>query len=48
MKILSLIIFGMFKALCVLGYIYLVCNDHPFMAIGLLFAMITLNLEMKE
>lgn len=48
MKILSLIIYGIFKVLLILGFVYLVCNNHPYMAIALLFCAITSRLEIKE
>ncbi len=48
MKTLSLIIYGSFKALCILGFVYLVCNNHPYMAIALLFLAATSKLEIRE
>lgn len=34
--ILLVIFFGLYKVLSILGFIYLICNNHPYMAILLL------------
>lgn len=36
MNIALIIFFGLYKALSILGFIYLVCNNHPYMAILLI------------
>lgn len=36
MNIALIIFFGLYKALSILGFIYLICNNHPYMAILLL------------
>lgn len=36
MNIVLIIFFGLYKALSILGFIYLVCNNHPYMAMLLL------------
>lgn len=36
MNIALVIFFGLYKALSILGFIYLICNNHPYMAILLL------------
>ena len=34
--ILLVIFFGLYKVLSILGFMYLICNNHPYMAILLL------------
>lgn len=47
-NIFLIIFFGIYKALSVLGFIYLVCNNHPFWGLLLLFMCSGANLKIED
>ena len=47
-NIFLVIMFGIYKALSILGFVYLVCNNHPCWGIFLLFITSGGNLKIEE
>ena len=48
MNIELVIFFGFYKALSILGFIYLICNNHPYMAMLLLLVGAGGSLRLEE
>jgi hypothetical protein len=42
------IMFGIYKALSILGFVYLICNDHPYWGLLLLFLCSCTSLKVER